>query len=59
MLSSYLSLELEADISTSMQGFAKGGAGAIIMEATSVVPEGRITPEDAVRSCPQQDSILV
>jgi 2,4-dienoyl-CoA reductase-like NADH-dependent reductase (Old Yellow Enzyme family) len=52
MLSSYHSLELEADISTSMQGFAKGGAGAIIIEATSVVPEGRITPEDAVRSCP-------
>jgi 2,4-dienoyl-CoA reductase-like NADH-dependent reductase (Old Yellow Enzyme family) len=29
------------------QGFAKGGAGAICLEATAVVPEGRITPEDA------------
>ncbi|KZW03045.1 NADH:flavin oxidoreductase/NADH oxidase [Exidia glandulosa HHB12029] len=27
--------------------FAIGGAGAIIMEATAVVPEGRISPEDA------------
>jgi 2,4-dienoyl-CoA reductase-like NADH-dependent reductase (Old Yellow Enzyme family) len=45
-------LSFEADISTFTQGFAKGGAGAIIMEATSVVPEGRISPEDAVRSCP-------
>ncbi|EJD49499.1 NADH:flavin oxidoreductase/NADH oxidase [Auricularia subglabra TFB-10046 SS5] len=27
--------------------FATGGAGAIIIEATSVVPEGRISPEDA------------
>jgi hypothetical protein len=29
------------------QGFAKGGAGAICLEATAVVPEGRISPEDA------------
>ncbi|KAH9969906.1 FMN-linked oxidoreductase [Russula dissimulans] len=28
-------------------GFATRGAGAIIMEATAVVPEGRISPEDA------------
>jgi len=28
-------------------GFATRGAGAICMEATSVVPEGRISPEDA------------
>ncbi|ESK98198.1 nadh:flavin oxidoreductase nadh oxidase [Moniliophthora roreri MCA 2997] len=28
-------------------GFATRGVGAIIMEATSVVPEGRISPEDA------------
>ncbi|WP_029149590.1 NADH:flavin oxidoreductase/NADH oxidase [Microbacterium indicum] len=27
--------------------FASGGAGAIISEATAVVPEGRISPEDA------------
>jgi 2,4-dienoyl-CoA reductase-like NADH-dependent reductase (Old Yellow Enzyme family) len=27
--------------------FAQGGAGAIILEATAVVPEGRISPEDA------------
>ncbi len=26
--------------------FARGGAGAIIIEATGVVPEGRISPED-------------
>lgn len=26
--------------------FARGGAGAIIVEATGVVPEGRISPED-------------
>jgi 2,4-dienoyl-CoA reductase-like NADH-dependent reductase (Old Yellow Enzyme family) len=26
--------------------FAKGGAGLVIMEATAVTPEGRITPED-------------
>ena len=30
-------------------GFATRGVGAICMEATSVVPEGRISPEDAVR----------
>lgn len=28
-------------------GFASRGVGAIIVEATSVVPEGRISPEDA------------
>ncbi|KZV73691.1 FMN-linked oxidoreductase [Peniophora sp. CONT] len=28
-------------------GFASRGAGAIIVEATAVVPEGRISPEDA------------
>ncbi|KAH0591004.1 hypothetical protein H2248_001115 [Termitomyces sp. 'cryptogamus'] len=28
------------------QGFATRGAGAICMEATAVVPEGRIAPED-------------
>ncbi|KAI0042481.1 FMN-linked oxidoreductase [Auriscalpium vulgare] len=28
-------------------GFATRGAGAIIMEATAIVPEGRISPEDA------------
>jgi 2,4-dienoyl-CoA reductase-like NADH-dependent reductase (Old Yellow Enzyme family) len=27
-------------------GFARGGAGAVIAEATAVVPEGRITPQD-------------
>ncbi|KAG6885261.1 hypothetical protein C0993_003951 [Termitomyces sp. T159_Od127] len=27
-------------------GFATGGAGAICMEATAVVPEGRVAPED-------------
>lgn len=27
-------------------GFARGGAGLIIVEATAVVPEGRISPED-------------
>ena len=27
-------------------GFAKGGAGAVVVEATGVVPEGRITPQD-------------
>ena len=31
------------------KGFATRGAAAIIMEATAVVPEGRISPEDAVR----------
>jgi hypothetical protein len=34
------------------QGFALGGAGAIVMEATAVLPEGLISPEDAVRSFP-------
>jgi hypothetical protein len=29
------------------QGFASRGAGGIIVEATAVVPEGRISPEDA------------
>ena len=29
------------------QGFASRGAGGIVMEATAVVPEGRISPEDA------------
>jgi len=29
------------------QGFATRGAGGIVMEATAVVPEGRISPEDA------------
>ncbi|KAJ8516136.1 hypothetical protein ONZ45_g6518 [Pleurotus djamor] len=29
------------------KGFATRGVGAIIMEATAVVPEGRISPEDA------------
>jgi 2,4-dienoyl-CoA reductase-like NADH-dependent reductase (Old Yellow Enzyme family) len=29
------------------QGFATRGAGGILMEATAVVPEGRISPEDA------------
>ncbi|KAI9465023.1 FMN-linked oxidoreductase [Lactarius psammicola] len=28
-------------------GFASRGAGGIVMEATAVVPEGRISPEDA------------
>ncbi|WIB76173.1 NADH:flavin oxidoreductase/NADH oxidase [Curtobacterium sp. MCPF17_002] len=27
-------------------GFAKGGAGAVVAEATGVVPEGRISPQD-------------
>jgi 2,4-dienoyl-CoA reductase-like NADH-dependent reductase (Old Yellow Enzyme family) len=27
-------------------GFAKGGAGAVVVEATAVVPEGRISPQD-------------
>lgn len=27
-------------------GLARGGAGAVIVEATSVVPEGRISPQD-------------
>ena len=27
-------------------GFATGGAGVIIAEATAVVPEGRISPQD-------------
>ncbi len=27
-------------------GFAKGGVGAIIVESTGIVPEGRITPKD-------------
>lgn len=27
-------------------GFARGGAGLVIVEATSVTPEGRISPED-------------
>src|SRR5690606_19377965 len=27
-------------------GFARGGAGLVIMEATAVVPEGRISPDD-------------
>ncbi|OEI69496.1 NADH:flavin oxidoreductase/NADH oxidase [Curtobacterium sp. ER1/6] len=27
-------------------GFAKGGAGAVVVEAAGVVPEGRITPQD-------------
>lgn len=31
-----------------MQGYATRGVGAICMEATAVVPEGRISPEDAV-----------
>jgi hypothetical protein len=31
-----------------VQKYALGGAGAIVMEATAVVPEGRISPEDAV-----------
>ncbi|WP_341855921.1 hypothetical protein [Brachybacterium sp. GPGPB12] len=26
--------------------FARGGAGAVILEATGVVPEGRISPQD-------------
>lgn len=29
-------------------GFALRGVGAICVEATSVLPEGRISPEDAV-----------
>lgn len=32
-----------------LQGFASRGAGGICLEATAVVPEGRISPEDAVR----------
>jgi hypothetical protein len=43
---------------TFIQDFAKGGAGAIIIEATAVVPEGRITPEDAVCSSYYQCWIL-
>lgn len=35
--------------SVSRQGFATRGAGAICLEATSPVPEGRISPQDAVR----------
>ncbi|KAH7097898.1 NADH:flavin oxidoreductase/NADH oxidase [Auriculariales sp. MPI-PUGE-AT-0066] len=31
----------------SLGSYAIGGAGAIIIEATAVVPEGRISPEDA------------
>src|SRR5690554_2350428 len=27
-------------------GFARGGAGLVVVEATSVVPEGRISPND-------------
>ncbi len=30
---------------TTVQGFATRGAGAITVEATAVVPEGRISPE--------------
>lgn len=29
-------------------GYATRGVGAICMEATSVLPEGRISPQDAV-----------
>jgi 2,4-dienoyl-CoA reductase-like NADH-dependent reductase (Old Yellow Enzyme family) len=29
------------------QGFATRGAGGIVMEATAVLSEGRISPEDA------------
>ena len=29
-------------------GFATRGAGAIVVEATSVLPNGRISPEDMV-----------
>jgi len=31
-----------------LQGFVTRGAGAVTMEATAVVPEGRISPEDLV-----------
>lgn len=31
-----------------LQGFVTRGAGAVTMEASAVVPEGRISPEDLV-----------
>ncbi|KAF7339303.1 putative NADPH dehydrogenase C23G7.10c [Mycena sanguinolenta] len=39
----------DADLLLAMneQGFATRGVGAICIEATSIVPEGRISPEDA------------
>ena len=46
----FFAVHAEASYSTllDLQGFATRGAGAICMEATAVVPEGRISPEDAV-----------
>ncbi|PPQ71462.1 hypothetical protein CVT26_011241 [Gymnopilus dilepis] len=45
----FFAVHAEASYSTllDLQGFATRGAGAICMEATAVVPEGRISPEDA------------
>jgi hypothetical protein len=42
-----LQLPGRTNSSNAKQGFATRGAGAIIVEATAVVPEGRISPEDA------------
>jgi len=39
-----------AEAQMGFQGFASRGVGAVIVEATSVVPEGRISPQDAVNT---------
>ena len=36
-------------------GFATRGAGAIVVEATSVLPNGRISPEDMVSTLNDHD----
>jgi 2,4-dienoyl-CoA reductase-like NADH-dependent reductase (Old Yellow Enzyme family) len=38
-------------------GFARGGAGLVFTEATAVVPEGRISPEDAGLWNDQQQAV--
>lgn len=45
-------------LSLTGQGYATGGAGAICMEATAVVPEGRVAPEDLVCYIPVDCLIL-
>jgi 2,4-dienoyl-CoA reductase-like NADH-dependent reductase (Old Yellow Enzyme family) len=44
----------EPDTHAVLQGFATRGVGAVCVEATAVLPEGRISPEDAVRTVTQE-----
>ena len=42
------STDISSYLSLFSQGLASRGVGAITVEATAVVPEGRIAPEDMV-----------